>query len=502
MTARIRTLIATIFFMVMAAATFQAARSFATALERPELYDYFDDALSDVRETLTAVTWTKSDVLLDRPFEARDASSVAIRLTEAWSAHAEALASGITAYLPDQFSGSALKRATLSAANRNARMIVLHQTAWPTFFHSDGSFLQVASDTFTVRFLLNEDKLGVYRLAEDNTITTLLKNSTGWRVFSHERRAAKGLTIFRSKIEPESLRGFNYYPSEYPWSRFWPAFDQKVIRRDFSVMRGLGGNAVRVFLHQKAFLYPADATRDIANLKALLEEADAAGLRVVPTLFDMRGGFEPADWANDYLWLQSVLPVLASAPNVAFVDLKNEPNLDYKAHGEGLVQAWLRTMAAASRQIAPDLALTIGWSNAAAAGDLVDVVDVVTYHDFLAPETSSERLAKVRAVAESKPVYVTEIGASSWSIFLGQPHSLANQARVLQARLNGAADADGVFVWTLHDFPKPDPAAVGSSPWRLGLQSAFGLIAFDGTEKPAANVVRAVFQNYSRNKSQ
>ena len=488
-----------VFVSLLVAATVQMARSFAAALERPRLYDYFDEALAGLPVTIPAITWLAAAAPLDRPFEANDAITIGLRLTEAWAAHANALAIGVIDYLPDHFSGVALERATLSVAEPGARMVVLHQIARPTFFHTDGSVMQVAAKALTVRFLLNDGQLGAFRITIDSTITTLLNEAAGWRIFSYERQAASELPPERVHVDVLRLRGINYYPANAPWSRFWPEFDRSAVARDFALVRSLGGNVVRVFLHRSAFLDPAGAKRDIANLKALLDDADVAGLSVVPTLFDMRNGFEPGQWANDYLWLQNVLPVLAAAPNVAFVDLKNEPNLDYDSHGKGLVQAWLRTMAAVSRYIAPDLSLTIGWSNAASAGDLVDQVDIVSYHDFLAPEGTADRVDDVRKVSQGKPVYVTEVGASSWSMALGLPNSLASQARALKERLAGVAEADGVFVWTLHDFPDPDAIAIGASPWRRGLQSAFGLIAPDGSEKPAAAVVRAAFKALTRN---
>ena len=499
MIARHRIAASLVVVLLLTVATVLVARSFAAALERPRLYDYFDEALAGLPVTLPAVTWLDSAAALDRPFEANDAATIGLRLTEAWAAHANALVTGVTDYLPDHFSGVALARATLSAAEPGARMVVLHQTARPTFFHADGSLMQVAAKALTVRFLLKDDRLGAFRVAEDSTVTTLLNEATGWRIFSHELEAVNDLAPARANVEVLDLRGINYYPATEPWSRFWPEFDRSAVARDFALVRSLGSNVVRVFLHRSAFLDPAVAKRDIANLKSLLAEADAASLLVVPTLFDMRSGFEPGYWANDYLWLQTVLPVLAAAPNVAFVDLKNEPNLDYDSHGKGLVQAWLRTMAAVSRRIAPDVALTIGWSNAASAADLVDLVDVVSYHDFLATEGTADRVDDVRRVSQGKPVYITEVGASSWSLALGLPHSPISQARALEGRLAGVAEADGVFVWTLHDFPDPDANAVGASPWRRGLQSAFGLFAPDGSEKPAAAVVRAAFEILSRN---
>lgn len=92
MTARVRTAAALTFILILAAITVQAGRSLAAALERPRLYDYFDEALGGLPQTLPAVTWNAADAPLDRPFAARDAATVGLRLTEAWSAHADASA--------------------------------------------------------------------------------------------------------------------------------------------------------------------------------------------------------------------------------------------------------------------------------------------------------------------------------------------------------------------------------------------------------------------------
>jgi endo-1,4-beta-mannosidase len=88
---------------------------------------------------------------------------------------------------------------------------------------------------------------------------------------------------------------------------------------------------------------------------------------------------------------------------------------------------------------------------------------------------------------------VTEIGTSSYELAMGLPGSPDEQAASLSARLEALASADGVLIWTLHDFPEIDASAVGASPWVERLQSAFGLIAADGSEKPAATAVRSAF---------
>ena len=89
-------------------------------------------------------------------------------------------------------------------------------------------------------------------------------------------------------------------------------------------------------------------------------------------------------------------------------------------------------------------------------------------------------------------------GGSSWSLLLGIPGSPARQARDLGQRTAALQGADGLMVWTLHDFPDPDPdhSVLGRSPWHRHLQSRFGVIAPDGTEKPAAQTLRAAFDDF------
>jgi hypothetical protein len=491
----LRLLLTALFLGVLAALTFQAARSLAAALERTVSYRYFDEAVTSLPNVFQSVAWLTPTQPLDREVSDSDQLVVGMRITEAWAAHANALASGNVAYLPDHFSGVALKRARLSVAETGARMVVLHQDLRPTFHQIDGSLLQVETTALTARFMVKDGDLTGYRLTRDATVTTLINEATGWRIFSHEREGAEDVVPAQAVYPSDArLAGINYYPAATPWSRFWPEFDRTVVAADMALIRGLGANAVRIFLQRKAFLDPAVAEGNLEDLTILLNEANLAGLKVVPTLFDMRSGYEPGLWADDYRWLQTVLPVLQAAPNIAYVDLKNEPDLDFAGHGRGNVKAWLLTMSAAIRQLAPGMPLTIGWSNAETAPIMSDLVDLVTYHDYKPVDTAAARLADLRRKISAKPVHVTEIGASSWSMAFGLfPHSRQSQKFDLSARTDALADAEGLFLWTLHDFPDPDAAAIGRSPWRRGLQSNFGLVAADGEEKPAASIVRAAF---------
>jgi hypothetical protein len=479
----------------LAALSVFAARILERALEREVIFRTFDEALPLASDQQAQVTWAEPDHALDRSFRQGDADRAGRALTEAWRVHAAALATGIHDALADHFSGAALARATSSAAETGARMAVLRQSARPVFFHSDGSLLQIEADALTVRYLLDDDEsLAAYRLTRDAVVTTLQSESSGWRVFSHERRAVQELPVSPPPRMVPRLAGINYYPAEAQWTRFWPDLNPGAVEADFARIRELGGNAVRVFLQSEPFTGSATSAKALADLGQLLQLAEANSLYVVPTLFDLKQSYVPTLWAADAEFLDVVLPVLAGSPSVAYIDIKNEPDLDFVRAGQGTVEAWLRTMLALVRQGAPAVPVTIGWSTPEVTSLLAAELDLLSYHDYGDLNGTAARFDEVRRMAPGRPVHVTEVGETSWQLapVIG-PSSSARQAERLGRRLAALRAADGVFVWTLHDFPEPDRAAVGRSPWVRGLQSRFGLIDDGGAEKPAATTVRDGF---------
>jgi hypothetical protein len=474
-----------------------AASAFAAAQARSHEYRYLSEALDPVSAPAITVTWRPADRPLIRPFSRSDALLIGTALTQAWRAFAAVQDTGQSALLADHFSGPALDRATTAAAQARADgtgMVVLEQTARPLFQHLDGSIFQMTARATTLRYSLADGRLDRYELSVDEVVTTLMNETTGWRIFSHERTDAQPVVPpQRQPITLSPLRGVNYYPAETPWSRFWPEFDPRVIAADLDLVVGLNGNAVRIFLPLADIGPDAKGSANLLKLKDFLDLAQARDLAVIPTLFDLKSGYRTALWAEDVAYLRRVLPVLDAAPAVTLVDIKNQPDLDRAAHGEGLLQAWLTTMILMANDIAPDLPLTVGWSSAETAGDLVALLDAVSYHDYADPQGTAMRLAGVRAAAQGKPVLVSEIGGSSYSLVGGFPGSHARQAADLRDRLTQLSTADGVLVWTLHDFPAPEARAVGRSPWVLRLQAHFGLYDASGAAKPAAEVVARSF---------
>jgi hypothetical protein len=495
---RLRLSLAVLGFLGLAATIlWLAAGAFASAQDRTREYRYLSEALDPITALATTVTWQAPQRPLVRPLSPGDEALIGRALTQAWRAFAAAQETGQTALLADHFSGVALDRAETAAAQALAddtRMVVLDQITQPRFQHLDGSIFQMTASATTLRYQLQDGRLTDYRLTRDDVVTTLTNETTGWRIFSHERTGTTAISPQdRKPITLHRLRGVNYYPAGTPWSRFWPEFDASVIAADLDLVVGLNGNSLRIFLPVADFTPDATGAANLLKLKTLLDLAQARNLSVIPTLFDLKPGYRTALWAEDTAYLRRVLPVLAASPAVVLVDLKNEPDLDRATEGEGLVEAWLTTMILMSREIAPDLPLTIGWSSAAAAPDQAQLLDAISYHDYVGLQGTAERLAEVRAAAKGKPVLVTEIGVSSYTLLLAFPGTPDSQAAELRDRMADLSSADGLFVWTLHDFTAPEAQAVGSSPWVRRLQARYGLFDATGAAKPAAGAVAAAF---------
>lgn len=476
---------------ILVTVLWSTATAFDKALERQTTFRTFAEALQVRPDRLHNVTWLAPNRPLTRPFTEADASLLGLALEEAWEILAVAQDSGAATALSDRFSGVALERAALSVSDSTAyggRMAVLSIEARPEFFHKDGSLFQAETEMTVARYLSEGSELDTFELTRETGIATFLNESNGWRLYSYERRAAEALPGGQASWSGQ-MTGFNYYPMQTPWRDFWHSIDMQIVEADFSRIRGLGGNSIRIFLTRDDFLAnrPDKVLDDLTRLLAL---AKRHGLSVVPTLFDLKQDYGPGGWARDALYLDRVLPVLAASEAVAFVDIKNEPDLDFTHHGEAKVTAWLRSMAGLIRSDAPDLPLTIGWSKADDAGRLATLLDVITYHDYAPQPDTDARLAAVKVLAGDKPVVVTEIGQSSFELGVGFPGSDAAQAYRLEERLDALREADGVLVWTLNDFEEVDGTVVGASPWTKRLQAAFGVLRTDGSEKLAAQMLR------------
>lgn len=525
---------------VMIAALVVAGSAYTDVNKRQVSYEYLHEALTAAEVATNIVTWKPPQGPIARIVTEADRKTLGLALTEAWNAHGAAQHLGQTAVLADYFSEVALERALRSAETAHAtdtRMVVLNMVAEPVFHHLDGTLMQVKVEMQVVRFAIgDDDRLAQFQLTRDTALTTLVEKTSGWQILSHERLDASPITLppTQGSGAIDAMAGINYYPADTPWRDFWPAYDKDVTEQDIHLIAELDINAIRVFIPHtfgvedvelsdaalattdfrfaslrydspvkaeatapaRAGRSPTLAEQQFAKLEHLLDSAQAAGLKVIPTLFDMKQDYDLAGWSDDHHQLARLAPLFADHPAVAYVDLKNEPDLDFSNHGRARVEAWLRSMAIIHKNLAPEVPLTVGWSSHRDALTLADTLDVLTYHDYADPSLSQARLDEVLASSAGKPVMITEIGETSFTALANWPSSEVAQAHRLSDRIRSLSASDGIFVWTLHDFSSPDPLAVGQSFWIRQLQANFGLYGLDGAPKPAAEFARQALTDF------
>ncbi len=294
---------------------------------------------------------------------------------------------------------------------------------------------------------------------------------------------------FKDKFS-KTFIGINYYPASASWREFWTEFPIEIIQSDLKSIRALNANSVRIFLTHDYFDRAATREEALSKLDIFLKLCEENNIKVLVTLFDLRPNYELSNLQADIDHINHILPVLMSNTSILGVDIKNQADLDFENWGQDRVKGWLTVMMRHIHLQYPDVALTVGWSKADRATGLKDIVDFVTYHEYINPDNFGGRLNKVVSAVGGKPVMITELGSTVWTPFKTKHKAEAKQALRLETQLSQAGPASGIFLWTLHDFDHVGREVVGPLPWRQAQQRHFGLMRSDGTARPATDVFR------------
>lgn len=488
-----KSLLATAIMLVFMGITFSVSRAFDAVSKNKIDYKTIQEALNISGNPWSMLQWNLDQQPEGRSLGAGDAYMLGRAYTEGMLALTSATASGHTDQLKQFFTAHAYERArhaAKDAAGKN-QMIVMGAQANPNLFHLDGSLIQFSTqNVITARFYDTPDSTAPVLLSRECQALTMFNQTSGWRIGTLERRCAEPIATDPAPIAfvPNRLIGINYYPRNAPWHAFWPTMTSDQVDQDLRRIRALGGNAVRIFLQFDAFNDVDQLERSLVKLLNLLDSAHAYGLTVIPTLFDLRADYRPKTWAESWAYMFRILKAIGTHPAVHVIDIKNEPDRDFKDHGQRRVLAWLETMARLGRETSPHIAFTIGWMKAQFAPLLQRELGVISYHDYGDPDTIEQRLAEVKSAIGKKAVMVTEIGTHSWRPIsaLPFPSSEVKQSKILNTQIRGLTASDGYFVWTLHDFDHVPNIVAGALPWRKAMQKHYGLLGTDGLPKPAA----------------
>jgi len=200
--------------------------------------------------------------------------------------------------------------------------------------------------------------------------------------------------------------------------------DQQVLLRDLGFMNRLQLNSTRVWLSQRG--YERDPDVYIKNLVNYVRTCHQHGVSVMPILFN-GNGLDPnmlkenaRKGCEDYT--TAIVNALKNEEGLLMWDIMNEPNCnDYylKATGETQKQheaeitAFVRHFIKFVKKIDPKNAITVGHMYPRFCENTNDLVDVISFHDYL--ETRSRVEASYILAAEfskkyNKPLINSEMG--------------------------------------------------------------------------------------------
>jgi endo-1,4-beta-mannosidase len=326
----------------------------------------------------------------------------------------------------------------------------------------------------------------------------------------------------------------------------WRELDLGEVRAELAHMRDLGFRVVRFFLLTEDFL-PAPMTVATEKVRQLVEIARIAReeqIATIPTLItiNMSGKLWWPAWMRDeqgapsnlyadptLLRSQALLVgtcagALAGDSSIRAFDLSNEIDDALRLPSRDAGWLWTALLAAAVRRAAPGVPVQFGAHLPSLTAnthmridDLAGIVDEDCMHayplycdvarSFLDPELvpfSCALTAELAATGRAPLMHEFGIctapkGSPGLTIsddFLGRslPQYLASEAegaRYYEEVLErlAATGAAGAYAWCYGDY---DSKLFDRAPFNTAIRErSFGLVRADGSEKPAAEVVRA-----------
>ncbi len=372
--------------------------------------------------------------------------------------------------------------------------VYLNRNLAPQYIHGDLRLVQLQESSIQQSVSVSADEITYGEKTKVKRQVRFMLTERGWVLKSVE--IVESLAFSNSQVialETGKISGINYYPRSAPWDKFWGEFPVDDIERDLDAISDLGANAVRIFMQHEYFANLDTQKDGLTKLQRFLDMSAKRDIKVIITMFDLRADYRLQNWSRDSVHLSTILDVIHDHDALLAVDLKNQPDLDFKPSGERQVTVWLEAMISSARQNHPNIPLTIGWSDPAQADKLSDQLNLVSVHDYNDPRGLSERLNTLRIKVADRPVFVTEIGHSRWS---PTGDKTQRQAKRLDAQLSQLKNVDGVFVWTLNDFDEIGSNIVGHRPWRKAQQKAYGITNKDGAWRPAAQAFHAFNQSF------
>ena len=296
----------------------------------------------------------------------------------------------------------------------------------------------------------------------------------------------------RAALPP--LEEISYYPRNHAWLQFWADWPATALEmdEDMHLIRALGANTVRFFVHPNAFNYPdLPTSAQLDRFEEALALVDAHGLQAHVTLFDCWWSWHEIEASR--AWLAAIVGPYRDDPRIAAWELQNEVDLSQQ-----VVRDWVQTLFPDLKGLAGDTPCTVSVFNVEWLKDVQDLTapatpDLYSLHWYPAlpltwttPLTAT--LQRAKELVGVDKLLLGEFGIDTYRV------SETTQADLYHDVLHTAHQQGIVHLgqWTLYDFPEGtaqcDPATPAPAP-----ELHFGLYRLDGSPKPAAQILRDAF---------
>ena len=296
-----------------------------------------------------------------------------------------------------------------------------------------------------------------------------------------------------------ALHLVNYFPSDAGWQYMWTRWEPNQIDEDFAVMAGLGANAVRITVFPEVMGFPTPSQAMQSRLAQIVGMAAGHGLKVQLSLFDQFTDF--ADISDSLTWAHDLLAPLRGDSRIAFIDVRNELDAPSTLEDPQVYQ-WLDALIPAVEHDAPGVPVTLSVTAPAHITTMRAALkvepDFWDLHYYSSDGLAYSTMDAAIEAAAPLPLFVGETGFATTGdgappgLPTGEPSLEAYQAHYYQT-VEQAALSLGLGAaapWTLYDFTQ---SAIPSQ--QQPDQYTFGLLQTNGTPKPAAAVIRQLFQS-------
>lgn len=377
-------------------------------------------------------------------------------------------------------------------ANINVESTTLEHHLSIDFFSADGKLI-VLTDSNVLeykRIFKNNTCIDEINSTSNYHIIMLLEDGF-WRI-RHLKSVSSNINEWKSEDAlkgsiVKNIKGVNYYPQLCPWDMYGDCFDKDVLITDFKIIKESGLNTVRIFVPYIDFGSAYVKSSKLNKLKIILDQLQDKNLKAIVTLFDLYGNYEVADWTLNQRHIESIVGSFKDHEAILAWDLKNEPDLDFKSRDQLKVLAWLKEMITYIKRIDKKHPVTIGWSSAEEATNLVKYVDFVSFHYYKSIDDFSQAYSTLQSQIGDKTIVLQEFGLSSyqgwWNPF---GYTEEDQALYYESMQKMFKTNNVQFLsWTLYDFEHIPSSVVGVLPWRKHIQKNYGFIDLKGYKKPS-----------------